>query len=321
MKTVATLWFVAISSLTAHAAEPLPASVVDGWMETLSNWGRWGKDDELGTLNLITPATRIAAAKLVIEGRSVSMAHETITKQSVDAASPYSHEMVAHAENSPMWAVDNIAVTFHGYSHSHLDAVCHRFHKGKIYNGYASTTANSSGCGKLAVTTASDGIFTRGVLMDIARLKNKKWLEPGTPIYAEDLEAWERKAGVTVGKGDAVFIRTGRWARRAEMGPWDIEQSAAGLHVSAVKWLKDRDIAILGCDGVSDVFPSGVEGYTHPVHLLVLVALGMPMFDNLDLEAVSKVAADENRWHFLLTAAPLKIPGGTGSPLNPIATF
>jgi kynurenine formamidase len=157
--------------------------------------------------------------------------------------------------------------------------------------------------------------------MDIPRLKGVDFLEPGDAIYAADLEAWEARAGVTVAEGDAVFIRTGRWARRNQVGPWAIDQQAAGLHASAVRWLRDRGVAILGSDAGSDVFPSGVEGFTHPVHLLVLVALGMPIFDNLDLEALSREAAEQDRWHFLLTAAPMRIPGGTGSPLNPIATF
>jgi kynurenine formamidase len=305
----------------AQEPRPVDRQTFESWLDELSNWGRWGENDELGTLNLITPAKRKAAAALVEQGISVSLAHETLTEAGPDNGNPYRHTMVATGEGAGPWAVDDVGVIFHGYAHSHLDAVCHRFHEGKMYNGYARASVDADGCSKLAISVAREGIFTRGVLMDIPRLKGVDYLEPGTAIYPEDLEAWEEQAGLEVGPGDVLLIRTGRWARRAAEGPWDVAAGSAGLHATSVRWLRERGVAVLGSDVASDVFPSGVEGYTHPVHLLVLVALGMPIFDNLDLEAVSAEAARQERWHFLLTAAPLVIPGGTGSPLNPIATF
>jgi kynurenine formamidase len=157
--------------------------------------------------------------------------------------------------------------------------------------------------------------------MDIPRLKGVPYLEPGTAIYPEDLEAWEKKAGLKIRSGDAVFINTGRWARRAAKGPWDIAKLSAGLHASCMPWFKARDIAFLGSDAASDVAPSQVEGVSQPVHQLTLIAMGIPIFDNCDLEALSQAANQRKRWEFLLTASPLTIPGGTGSPLNPIATF
>jgi kynurenine formamidase len=163
------------------------------------------------------------------------------------------------------------------------------------------------------------GIFTRGVLMDIPRLKGVSYLEPGTPIYPEDLDAWEKKAALRVRPGDVVLIRTGRWARRATKGPWSGE--LAGLHVTSARWLKNRDAAVLGSDAAQDVMPSGVDGVRQPIHLLVLVAMGMPILDNIDLEALSEAAAARKRWDFLLTASPLAVPGATGSALNPIAVF
>ena len=126
--------------------------------------------------------------------------------------------------------------------------------------------------------------------MDIPRLKGVPYLQPGTPIYPEDLDAWEKKAGVKVASGDVVLIRTGRWALRDSKGPWAISSNSAGLYASCVRWLKSRDAAVLGSDGASDVMPSGVAGVNQPVHQLVLIALGMPIFDNLDLEAVSAEA-------------------------------
>ena len=128
--------------------------------------------------------------------------------------------------------------------------------------------------------------------------------------------------GLKVASGDVIFIRTGRWMRRAEKGPWDHEKDgSAGLYATCAKWLKTRDVALLGSDAASDVLPSGVDGVTHPIHLLTLYAMGVAIFGNCDLEEVSKACAARNRWEFLLTASPLPVPGGTGSPLNPIATF
>lgn len=313
---------MALFSTTVFSQDAqLSKAQLDGWIESLSNWGRWGAEDEKGTLNLITPETRKAAATLVESGISVSMAHDTLVEEALDNFSPYEHEMSAVGGGRSPWAMDRFGVSFHGYAHSHLDAVCHRFHEGKMYNGFADTEVTSEGCNKLDITVAEDGIFGRGVLMDIPRLKGVDWLEPGTPIMPEDLLAWERESGVTLRSGDIVLIRTGRWARRAALGPWNVAEISAGLHASAVVLLHERDVALVGSDVAADVFPSQVEGYTHPVHVLLLIALGTPIFDNLDLEDVATEAANQNRWEFLFTAAPLRIPGGTGSPLNPIATF
>ena len=140
-------------------------------------------------------------------------------------------------------------------------------------------------------------------------------------LYPEDLDAWEKKTGIKVRSGDVIFIRTGRWARRKAKGPWDIANNAAGLYATCAKWIKDRDVAMVGSDAASDVMPSGVNGVVQPIHQLLLNAMGVAIFDNCDLEAVSQAAAQRNRWEFMLTAAPLAVPGGTGSPLNPIATF
>ena len=320
---VLVLALLAGSAATPIWAQPRTVSKaeLERWLEELSNWGRWGREDELGTLNLITPDKRRKAASLVKAGVSVSLAHDVERSVTVDNPSAFGHEMVSTGESPGPWAIDTISVFFHGYAHSHLDAICHRFHDGRMYNGYARATVTKEGCERLSIGAIKDGIFTRGVLMDLPKLKGVKWLEPGTPIYAEDLEAWEKKAGVRVESGDVLLIRTGRWVRRASEGPWNVGQSSAGLHASTVKWLKERGVAVLGSDAASDVFPSGVEGYTHPVHLLTLVALGTPILDNQDLEALSREAEKRGRYEFLLTAAPLAIPGGTGSPLNAVATF
>ena len=296
---------------------------VHRWFDELSNWGRWGKTDELGAFNLITPEKRKQAARLVSEGVSVSLARNVEKVKAPDNPSPFEHTMLATGrDSSGQWAMDNFSVSFHGYAHTHMDALCHIFHKGRLYNGFAITEIGPSGAAKLSIHNLKNGIFTRGILMDIPRLKGVPYLEPGTPIYPADLDAWEKKAGLNVSSGDAVLIRTGRWARRDAVGPWSVETvGVAGLHVSCVKWLKQRDVAILGSDAASDVLPSGLSEFSHPVHLLTLNAMGVHILDNCELEELGRVAARYNRWAFLLTAAPLAVEGGTGSPLNPIATY
>jgi kynurenine formamidase len=295
-------------------------------MTELSNWGRWGKDDRLGAVNLITPEKRKAAAKLVKDGVSVSLAHDVLETQSPDNPTPFEHTMTATggAENPSSYAMDRYAVTYHGFAQTHLDALCHVFHNGKMYNGVDRATATAEGCKELDVTTMRDGVQTSGILIDIPWLRGVDWLEPGTPIYPEELEAWEKKTGITVSPGDVVLLRTGRWARRAAKGAWGPEQGAAGLHISCAKWLKDRGVSIVGSDAGSDVVPSlveGAEGVYLPLHEIAIAMLGIPIIDNADLEAVSKEAQKRNRWEFLFTLAPLRVVGGTGSPANPIATF
>ena len=173
----------------------------------------------------------------------------------------------------------------------------------------------------ISILNEKNGIFTRGILIDIPWLKGVPYLEAGQAIYPEDLDAWEKKAHLKAGSGDVVFIRTGRWALRDAKGPWEASKKLAGLHASCAKWLKSRDIAMLGSDAASDVMPSGIDGVAQPIHTLVLVAMGMPIFDNCELELISKEANRRQRWEFLVTASPLAVPGATGSALNPIATF
>ena len=306
---------------TAQSSHDVTAEMVEQWMTDLSNWTRWGDDDELGSVNLITSEKRRQAIGLARSGTSVSLSHNYLTEPAEDATSPFGHEMLGIDRPGPFRS-DRYTIAYHGYAHSHLDSLCHMMHAGRLYNGYVrDDVVTPAGCGKLAILNFKQGIISRGVLMDIARLKGVDYLEPGTPIYVEDLEAWEREAGVRVESGDIVFVRSGRWARRAQTGPWATGSQAAGLHASVAPWLHERGVAILGSDYTNDVLPSGVEGVTQPIHQLTLVAMGMLLFDNLDLEAVAAEAARQDRWEFMLVAAPLAVEGGTGSPLNPLAIF
>jgi kynurenine formamidase len=289
----------------------------ESWKKDLSNWGRWGKDDEIGTLNLITAKKRLQAAALVKEGFTVSLASDADTVKAVDNANPYEHTMLAIGN-------DRIAVTYHGITHTHLDSLAHINANGVFYNGYTpdQQAVLKQGHTKNSIHNIKNGVFTRGILIDIPRLKGVPYLEPGTPIYVQDLEAWEKQSGIKVSAGDALFVRTGVWARRKAAGPWLRGRAeggrSAGLDPSVIPWLKQRDIALLGSDHPQYVSPSNITGAVHDFGLLYL---GIHMFDNCDLEALGDSAAARKRWEFLLIAAPLPIRGGTGSPLNPIAVF
>lgn len=310
-----------LSNQSLFADDPIMMEAeIDQLVEDISNWGRWGADDQLGTLNLITAETRKAAANLVEQGISVSLSQDLLLEAAVDNGNPFEHDMPTMPSTTNPWAVDKIGVRFHGLVHSHIDALCHYHYKGKYYNDRSVSMVTEEGCSNNSVMAMVDGIFTRGVLMDIPRLKGRDWLEPGYAVTPEDLEAWEEETGITVQSGDAVLLRTGRWARREALGAW-AREGFAGWHVSTVEWLKDRDVAIIGSDAALDVSPSGVEGVGSPVHMLVLVALGMPILDAMNLEAVSEKAMEFGKYEFLLTASPLRVPQGTGSPLNAIATF
>jgi kynurenine formamidase len=319
-KFVLILYFSFLCSVPVNA-QMMTEQAADALFESLSNWGRWGENDQKGTVNLITPETRVAAAQLVQAGVSVSMAHEVLDEPAADNFSPYDHRMTSIGSSPGPWSGDFIGVSYHGYAHSHLDALCHRFQFGTMYNGYSEGEVTDAGCGQLAITALQEGVFGRGIVMDFPRLRGVDWLENGTAITSDWLEEWEEANDIKIGSGDIVLIRTGRWMRRAALGPWNLAADSAGLHASSVSWFKERDVALIGSDSALDVKPSLVEGYDSPVHALVLVALGMPIFDNLDLEAVAEEAQRQGRAEFLFTTAPLRVNGGTGSPLNPIATF
>jgi kynurenine formamidase len=319
---------IGASPVQAQGTRPSTPEDFARLQKQLSNWGRWGAQDQMGAVNLITPAKRKAAIATVREGVSFSMARDAEIKEAVDNPAPIVRKTTRVGRGQQPGSAgiggtsDTFFISYHGYAHTHMDTLCHFLYEGKMYNGYSEDEVTEDGAGKNSIINFKSGIITRGVLMDMARHKGLPYLEPGTAIYPEDLEAWEKKAGVKVGSGDVMIVRTGRWARRDARGPWSIQnEGLAGLHMSCAPWLHARDVAILGGDGAQDVLPSQVQGVSQPIHALVIVAMGMPIFDNLDLELVGREAERRKRWDFLVTASPAAVPGATGSVLNPIATF
>jgi kynurenine formamidase len=150
-------------------------------------------------------------------------------------------------------------------------------------------------------------------------LRGSRWIEPGEHVFASDLQDAEREQGVRIEAGDIVLLRTGHARRLAELGPWDTAQSKAGLHPTAMPLLTERGIAALGCDGNSDTAPSTTEGVSFPIHVLALNAMGVLLLDYLQLEDLATACDSASRWEFLCLTAPLRIAGGTGSPVNPLA--
>ena len=309
---------------------PQTVAEFEEMFEQVSNWGRWGDDDEIGTMNLVTNEKRRQAAALVRTGIAVSLAHTLVTEQAVDMPNAPGRSMGPFEMTG---GGSSFRYGFHSTTHSHVDAICQFDYQGELYNGFkVSEVKGPNGCTKSGIEVNKVGFTTRGVLMDIPRLKGVPYLEPGTPVYPEDFEAWEKEAGVTVQPGDAIFLRTGRWARRAAVGPWNLIPAdpvagEAGYHPSTVPWLRQRDVAIIAADVSNDVRPSGVPQEVRarvrgmPVHSLFIVAMGGYVIDAVDLEELAETAARLNRWEFMVTGAPTAAEGGTGSLLNLTAIF
>ena len=300
-----------------------------GWEQELSNWGRWGPDDQRGTLNLITAAKTKQAASLVLSGESVTLQHFVTTEPpAIDSAAfgPTDHWMsrIDPVTGEPSFALDEIQFSLHDGMLSHLDALCHYRTEidGEyiIFNGYPQNLT-ATGCEDLAIDRMGTSYVTRGILVDMPLLRGVEWLDPSTPIYVEDLLAWEEFAGVTISSGDALFVRTGRWAMRDAEGPWQYGQAGAGLHASVLPFLRERDVAILIGDAVNDVQPSGVAGINRPIHQLTQVNLGLPIVDNGYMKDVAETAARLQRWEFMTSIQINPIKGGTASPFNALATF
>lgn len=304
---------------------PLSAEGFRALFERCSNWGRWGPDDERGTLNLISPEHTVRAARLVHEGFTVSCAWPVNTLADVENSAPAVHLMVRAGDVVEQWptrsVADYLAVAPHGYAHSHLDALCHYSWQNRMYNNRPMSQVTSMGALANSITIGQHGIVSRGVLLDIPPLEGAEWLEPGTAILPSDLEAAEATAGLRVGPGDVLLVRTGRGRRRQARGPWDARASMAGLHHDCAPWLRERGVALLGFDGISDLIPHAVEGVPQPIHVLTLVAMGMQLLDNQNLEDLARACTARGRWEFLITVAPLRIERGTASMTNPIAVF
>ena len=296
-----------------------------GWMTSLSNWGRWGPDDELGTLNLITPEKVAQAGRLVKEGISVTCARLIVPEGAADVTSiPPLHWMVRTGESAPAngggGASDFFGFSFHGLTITHLDALCHQFWDGKMYNGKDASLVTADAKATAGhIDRAQNGFVTKGVMLDITKVKGKEWLDPGEPVFTADLEAAEAAQGVRVEEGDALMLRLGWYKRRLELGP--PEAGRPGLHAETIPWLHERGVSILAGDASQDMDPAGYPNLGLPVHRVGIVAMGLWLIDAANCEELAAVCERLGRYDFMFVVAPLRFKNATGSPVNPLAVF
>ena len=312
---------------------PSEAEVLD-WYTSLSNWGRWGPDDELGTLNLITPEKRAKAARLVREGVSISCARTLSFEAIPDNPVPPQHFMLRSGEGEASERVgrsnarDAFLIAPHGHTITHLDAPSHTFVRvtpdapWTMFNGKRRELVKTvEGATAGSVELVGEGIVSRGVLLDIARVRGVDWLDASAPVFPEDLEAAEAAQGVRVEPGDILFVRTGYPRRLAEGGPRKPGEGMTGFQAACLPWLRERDVALIGTDTANDVAPSQYPGLgtNGAVHGVAMGGIGLWLLDNPTFEDLAVACAARGRWEFLAIVAPLKLERGTGSPVNPLA--
>src|SRR5262245_29536132 len=312
--------------MTSNRASAPPGRMTEAEFRSLCERLRrqvpWGPDDRRGALNHLGPAQVQAAAGEVGLGRTVSLAAPIEHRVSADNPDPAQHRMVqapAAGADGLEFAADRIAMNIHGNADSHIDALCHVAFDGTLYNGVPSSAVTAGGAVELSIAVAADGIAGRGVLLDIPRSRGVPWLEPGDHVTPDDITAAEQDQGVRIGQGDILLVRVGHRLRRRECGPWDAAATRAGLHPSVLPLLAERQIAMLGSDSNNDTAPSVTDGVEFPVHVLAINALGLMLLDYLEFDELVPLCEDAGRWSFLCVIAPLRLPTGTGSPVNPIA--
>jgi len=295
--------------------------------DQVNNWGRWGAEDGRGALNHITPELIRAAARLVETGRPVSLARDFPTAPGPANPFPAQHYMIVAGDACcPVeppgleMTADYIGIAFHGLACTHLDSLCHMFADGRMYGGFPTSDVKSTGALRGTVMDLRDGVVSRGVLLDIPRALGKPFVAHDEVIGIEQLELAERTQQVRVGTGDVLVVRMGRDVRPANVAL----RPLAGLHPEVIPWLHAREVAALGGDGIQDPgrgAPKSNDLWSAPIHVCGLASMGLHLLDNLYLEDARTVCEEQNRWAFQICIAPLRIQGGTGSPVNPIALF
>jgi kynurenine formamidase len=307
--------------------------------ERCSNWGRWGAEDQLGTLNHIQGSDIAAAAGLVRSGRTFSLAIP------LDENGPQTGGFGRFNPIHLMLRDGNAAVTgtvvrdFYGgqdrwirgtddllilplQSGTQWDSLAHIVFENRIYNGYDATSVGSKGALRNDISNARDRVVGRGVLLDVARSQRRPWLEPGEQIRAEDLDACARLQGLIIERGDIVLIRTGQIAQCRNAGSWGSYAGgpAPGLALDTAPWIFDHEVAAVATDTWGlEVLPNQTPDVFQPLHIILIVSMGLLVGEIFDLEALADDCAADGIYEFLFTGAPLPITGGVGSPVNPLA--
>ena len=221
---------------------------LDGYFESLSNWGRWGEDDELGTLNHLRPEHAARAAGLVREGRSISLAHDLELEPSPETPIPAQHHMLASGDardgsGIPGYeaARDFVGAHVHGLGVTHIDALCHMFVRGKMYNGFPAEDVRSDGALRNTLLSFADGVVGRGVLVDVAHARGTEYIEGNEAIRLEEVEETLDRQAAVVETGDILLVASGRCARRRLAGePLDPADGMVGLHAECLPWLRGK---------------------------------------------------------------------------------
>ena len=312
---------------------PIPTEQeVLGYFKSLSNWGRWGDDDQLGTPNLITPEKTKKAISTVQEGVTVSLSRTVLWDPAPDVPNPPVHYMVESGEG---WAsgqkvsarpnaaaTDYIGMIFHGYAVPHVDSLAHFFWDGKTYNGNpAHLVSTSMGATVCSVEAAKNGFIARGVLVDVPMIRDVSWLERGEGVTPEDILAAEVSCGFKIEEGDFLLIRTGQLHRREVEGAVDRSAGSTAWQAACLPLFHQRGISVMGSDTGNDVSPAQYPNVPQPIHQVGITAMGLWILDNAYLEELSEACKQRNRWEFMVTIGPLRLHNTTGSPVNPIAVF
>ena len=289
---------------------------VEGYFKELNNWGRWGDADQRGTVNLITPAKREAALKLVRTGRTVSLARD-IGPQPVLM---YHTTFPSKRERADV-VLDRFDLVYHGFTITHIDALCHVGWDGQLYNGRpfmdSITAAGATWC---PIDPLFDGITSRGVLLDVAAGRKEGYVEIGQPVTPRELDAAAARAGVRVEPGDVVVVRSGDEVFRRTHPEWVPRVSPhPGLQIACLQWFREKDIAAISWD-MMDERPIGYAGFGMGVHLAIPF-LGLALVDNTNPERLAQACREEGRYEFLFTATPIRLVGSTGAPAHPLAIF
>jgi kynurenine formamidase len=311
--------------MSAEFTVPSTADM-DAMYESLKAWGQWGDDDERGALNHLTSDRALAACAAMRTGESISLAHDLATEPLPEHPHPVQHHMLASGDARDSSGIpgyeaarDHLALDIHGLWTTHVDALSHMFVHGHMYGGRPASDVRSDGARSNSVMSMARGVLGRGVLLDIPRTLGVDYLGAGEVVTIDELERAERSQSVGVGPGDILIVSCGRESRRRVVRGFD---GFAGLHPECLPWISDRQVAVLGSDGISDPMPFiGTPDWPFPVHQIGIVAMGLHLIDNVRVSELATRCAEVGRWEFLFTMAPLRIPKGTGCPVNPVAVL
>jgi len=313
---------------------PLPEDF-EALAREVNNWGRWGPDDQIGTLNLITDEVVRRAASCVKTGKRFSLAipmsedGPMLGNIPPGRKNPEQHRFELHepfTKDPDSVRVNTNEYTLNLKSATHWSALGHVEYSGRLYNGFSLDSIDEKGAHRLGIDKVGP-VVTRGVLLDVARSKGVDRLDPGTAISPEDLDEAQKLAGVTVSSGDAILIRTGalRWLKEGDKETYaGIFRGIAGPGIACAAWFRDRDIAAAACDTSGfEVWPRERDDLLkvlgHPLHALCIVEMGLTLGQNFDLEALAEDCAADGVYEFLLSASPEPFEGGLGGPVNPVA--